>query len=257
MIRFGIGVLLHILIALESFPALAQAPPLQAAALERQGGEFYRQGKYDEAIASFKKAYELSGAAGYLFNIAQAYRVKGDCAAASRYYTQYLVLAPVTPHRRTVEGLLRETEACSQTQPPAPQAENGPPKSIGSAPALAGSIDAQPRGQPSARRTLGWISLGVGVASLAAASAMGILALEKKDDLDGYCVGGCPPPQYGELEDYQTLRTFTTVGFAVAAAGCGAGIYLLFGGRRRHDVAHGLRLEPIVGIHAVGIRGAF
>src|SRR5437867_3461171 len=85
----------------------APSPPDESRAreLHQQGSRHYDIGEYDAAIDDFKAAYALSPAAGLLFNIAQAYRMKGtdSCAEALRYYRSYLRAAPNAENRESVE----------------------------------------------------------------------------------------------------------------------------------------------------------
>src|SRR5262249_34851212 len=75
-------------------------PPDKKADLEtakrlfNQGQVHYSLGEYDQAISEFRAAYQLSSAPGLLFNIAQAYRLKGDCRQALEVYKHFLRLAP-------------------------------------------------------------------------------------------------------------------------------------------------------------------
>ena len=61
-------------------PARAQSATAQDQAREQydKGLTHYNLAEWDEAIAAFKKAYELSHAPGLLYNVAQAQRLKGD-----------------------------------------------------------------------------------------------------------------------------------------------------------------------------------
>src|SRR5690242_10027486 len=82
--------------------ARAQQPPspTQAAAAEqarehaRQGQALHKAGDYDAAITQYKVAYTLSPVPELLFNIAQAYRLKGDTRSAVFYYRRYLDAKP-------------------------------------------------------------------------------------------------------------------------------------------------------------------
>jgi hypothetical protein len=67
------------------FAAAAYAQPAgggNVSALEASGNKHFELAEYDAAIADFKEAYRIGDAPGYLYNIAQAYRLKGDCRNA-------------------------------------------------------------------------------------------------------------------------------------------------------------------------------
>jgi tetratricopeptide (TPR) repeat protein len=78
-----------------SATALAQPAPGQpydkehAKALYAEGLRHYNVAEYDQAIESFKSSYLVSGDARLLFNVAQAYRLKGDCEQALRFYKNF------------------------------------------------------------------------------------------------------------------------------------------------------------------------
>src|SRR5262249_12179381 len=87
-------------------------PPERARALSDQGRSYHASGDYDHAIGSFKAAYELAPSPGLLFNMAQAYRLKGDCANAATMYKSYLRTDPDRPHRELAENQLDSVERC-------------------------------------------------------------------------------------------------------------------------------------------------
>jgi len=62
----------------------------QARVLYAEGRRHYDLAEWDQAIASFKEAYTAYAEPLFLFNIAQAYRQKGDCAGARTFYKSYL-----------------------------------------------------------------------------------------------------------------------------------------------------------------------
>lgn len=68
----------------------------RARVLFQQGQVHYSLAEYDEAIALFREAYELTGAPGLLFDTAQAHRLKGDCQRAVEIYRHFLRLAPAS-----------------------------------------------------------------------------------------------------------------------------------------------------------------
>src|SRR5262245_25582569 len=80
-------------------PPAPSTPEAEAARLYEQGTVEYSLGKYDEAIKAFEDAYRLTKAPGFLYNIAQAYRQKGDCAQAKQLYQRYLKDEPSAPNR--------------------------------------------------------------------------------------------------------------------------------------------------------------
>ena len=86
-------------------PAPAPDPDPVAQAKQRYGDgkRFYDIGDYAQAIASWKHAYVLSNAPMLLFNIAQAYRLSGDCKKALEMYANYERVDPNPPNREDLE----------------------------------------------------------------------------------------------------------------------------------------------------------
>ena len=72
----------------------------------------FKSGDYAGAIEKFKLAYQLNADPGYLFNIAQAYRLTRDCASSADYYRQFLEKVPSPPNLDQVKRWLAEQEAC-------------------------------------------------------------------------------------------------------------------------------------------------
>jgi tetratricopeptide (TPR) repeat protein len=97
-------------------PPAAPAPaPVDGRAhakrLFEQGQAHYDLGEYDEAIAAFREAYEISSAPALLFNIAQAHRLKGDCPRALQVYRHFVRLDPDSLHRSAAEGQIAALSA--------------------------------------------------------------------------------------------------------------------------------------------------
>ncbi len=84
--RFGIAVCVVV-----TSVSIARADGRKAEALKhyKTGKTAYNVHDWDEAIAEFKLAYKLAPNAVYLFNIAQAYRLEGDCENAAQFYASY------------------------------------------------------------------------------------------------------------------------------------------------------------------------
>src|ERR1043165_7663784 len=112
-----------LLILLLATPALAQPTPddrARAKTLFDDGSSEYRAGHYDRAIELFQDAYKLSHAPGLLFNIAQAYRLKGACAQALEYYQRSLDEDTTADNRAEMQDRVTEMQACVNAKPPAP-----------------------------------------------------------------------------------------------------------------------------------------
>jgi len=97
-------------------PPTEDAKKAEAKALYETGNTHYNLGEYDQAVAAFKKAYELSQAPGLLFNIAQSYRLKKDYEQASHFYETYLRLKPDAANRADVEARIAEMKTMLEEQ---------------------------------------------------------------------------------------------------------------------------------------------
>jgi hypothetical protein len=118
------------------------------------------------------------------------------------------------------------------------------------------------RGQPgSGLRTLGWVALGVGAVGVLAGTATGAIALANMSALDEDCPDRqCPPSQWDDVESYDKLRTYSTIGFTVGVVGLAAGTVLLLAAPSEKS-ARPATLRPWAGIDrngaGVGLSASF
>lgn len=98
-----------------------------------KGKQAFDLGKWDDAIAEFEEAYKLRSDPTFLFNMAQAYRRKGDLQRALDLYKNYLIENPDSPKRSEIEKRIRALEkemknpARRQIEAPAPVAQPSEP----------------------------------------------------------------------------------------------------------------------------------
>lgn len=77
-------------------------------------------------------------------------------------------------------------------------------------------------------RLAGWIAVGVGGAALSVGSVVGVVVLSEEQDLLDRCTDReCPPEAHDDAEQFDTLRTVSTVGFVAGGVGVAAGIAML------------------------------
>ena len=69
---------------------VARAEPDDPKKLYDEGTLHYNKGEYGEAVTLWQRSYDLTKAPLLLFNLGQAYRLKGDCAKALELYDSYL-----------------------------------------------------------------------------------------------------------------------------------------------------------------------
>ena len=75
-----------------------------------QGHRLYQLGRYQEAIAEYRRAYELRADPRFLFQIAESYRQLGASEQALFYYDRYLAGASEGPDRDAAEEHVSELE---------------------------------------------------------------------------------------------------------------------------------------------------
>jgi hypothetical protein len=146
-----------------SVGALASARGARAADLAAEqakqhffkGQQFFDVGRWDEAAEEFEKAYSMRGDPIFIYNMAQAYRRKGDAKRALDLYKNYLIKAPRSPQREEVEERIRSLqkqldEAEYQVRPVAQNPVRPPPVSPGVAPSPAAPVPGPASTPPSA-----------------------------------------------------------------------------------------------------------
>ena len=69
----------------------------------QKGRQLFDVGRWDDAAAEFEQAYAIRSDPIFLYNMAQAYRRKGDAKRALDLYKNYLIKAPKSPQREEVE----------------------------------------------------------------------------------------------------------------------------------------------------------
>jgi tetratricopeptide (TPR) repeat protein len=86
--------------------------PAKARALAARGRAFHDAGDYSSAIAAFTQAYVIAPSPALLFNLAQAYRLQGNCDDAALMYQRYIATNPSPDARALAEGHLASVERC-------------------------------------------------------------------------------------------------------------------------------------------------
>lgn len=91
-------------------PTVAGAAPSALSSAEReteqhaaQGKRFVDKARYHDAIAEYRKAYELRADPEFLFAIAGCYRRLGNSERALFFYQRYLMTAPGGENRAAAE----------------------------------------------------------------------------------------------------------------------------------------------------------
>jgi tetratricopeptide (TPR) repeat protein len=86
--------------------------PVKARELASRGRVLHEGGDYHAAIAAFQEAYVLAPSPGLLFNLAQSYRLAGNCDDAAWMYRRFLDTNPLGDHRTLAEQHLAFVRTC-------------------------------------------------------------------------------------------------------------------------------------------------
>jgi hypothetical protein len=136
----------------------------RAASLFDEGKRHFDIGEYAAAITSWKQSYLVSSEPLLLFNIAQAFRLSGNCAQANRFYLNYKRAAQTIENRAELEqamALCAGVEAAtgdSDASSPTPAPAGPPTPAVPAAPPRVPRTD-DGRGE----RIAGYALLGVGI----------------------------------------------------------------------------------------------
>lgn len=118
MKRFVLVVTLAILLA-PLMPLRARADeaassvPAKAKTLAARGRAAHDAGNYGDAIAAFTQAYAMAPAPALLFNLAQAYRLQGNCDDSALMYRRFIATNPSLEVRSLAENHLATVERCA------------------------------------------------------------------------------------------------------------------------------------------------
>lgn len=245
--------------ALAPRSAAAQAPaPVGSAAspadverarqLHQEGLRHYEKHQYGRAISAYRKAYALVPAPGILFNLAQAYRLRGDCKRAYRAYKNFLEAVTDTAEANLAREHAQALRSCAKA--PA-EPEPGPVSAVAPAPVLAPQltqetpappppVTAEPvvtaRRAPRSHAGQNKRIVGLGIGGAGAAIALvgvyyGFKARGAASDLsDFYEEGGAWTDELAQREDDLDRNRGLALGFGLAGAaaiGTGAVLYWL------------------------------
>lgn len=119
-------------------PVRAAEEPATAQARQHylKAQKAYDLGRWDDAIAEYEEAYSLRSDPTFLYNMAQAYRRKGDAQRAMDLFKNYLVKVPDSPQRADIEERIRSLKKQLEAEQAAKRTiEPGPGGTSVSAPA--------------------------------------------------------------------------------------------------------------------------
>ncbi len=186
-----------------------QAPP-EALEHYQKGRDFFRAGRYSEAIVELKAALALDPSSpNLLYNVAYTSELLGNVREAITYYRKYLLVLPESQaaERKKALGTLRRLEGRLAVEP----------KPNASAAAAAG----QPASRGFGRADFWfWSTLGSGAALLAGGAVTGVLALQRQSDVRRFVAGrdGSLAKRQGLINQAHTLALSSDILTGAGAA---------------------------------------
>jgi len=192
--------------------------------LYAEGKTAYDRADYRAAIDRWQKSYVLSGENDLLFNIAQAYRLAGDCAIAILTYRQFITADPTVAQASLAENLIRELEPSCDTRYLKTPETPSPESSM----------------QPHRGRHLkitGLVTGGIGVITLASGFLFGRRAETIGQEVTSTCAISCDWSVQRSRES--AGRRSATIGYALDAIGGAAlvaGALMYYFGQRESAI---------------------
>ena len=189
--------------------ALAQSDPddKRARELYENGAMLYEEGEYEQAIIAWEAAHELSQEPLLYYNIANAYERLGQYDEAIDALAQYRAFAP-SEEREALDRRLRNMEERRSETPRV-------------------TTPAKPTKQPSDANLTPVALVGVGVAGLGTATAMGLRSRTASRQLNALCVEGiCPSDAAPVLQTEKRSALAADIGLVVGAVALGTGTAL-------------------------------
>jgi tetratricopeptide (TPR) repeat protein len=193
--------MIRVALALACLTGVAVAQPTEAERYYAEGQKAYEDRRYDDAIAAWQKSYDLSHLPGLVFNLAQAYRLHGDCSRAVASYRKFVQLDPASGQRDAAEGFVKELEPCHDK--PAPAKDTTEPKQVAVSPPPPPRphVDTLVVDDGGGKRLVGVVATIAGAATIATGVYFGNQARSLGDEVRAACMMGCA---YSTVADKDT-----------------------------------------------------
>jgi hypothetical protein len=245
----------------------------KAKALYEEGLKHYNVAEWTEAIKAWKESYLISKKPLLLFNIAQAYRLSGDCKQALTFYDSYQREEPNPKNQNELDQALALCKDKANDKP-VDKPVDKPIKPVTEPPVTdkpvtatpAGGTEVAPHEQPGgggepidAPETTGGgmrkLGIGVGAAGVVLAGVGVYFALDagmKANDLDGY-TGEWGQDQIDlESKGQRSEKLAFVMGGVGLAAIVAGGVMIAIGGPKATAETSSVSVAPTRGGAAVG-----
>jgi len=248
-VAVSLALLIPIAASAQDQPAEGPAKPTkpkqvdldQAKAKYEEGKGHYAAGRYEEALAAFTEAYNLSNKPDLLFNLGVCSEKLGHSGKAIAYYELYLEENPEATDRDGVSKRLEALKA-AQDQPAEPEPE---PEAEKTAPPPAEEDELVVEEEED--KTIFWPGavMGLGGLILATGTLTAIMAYNRYGDLEDSCSPDCSD---GKVAKVKKAALAADIQFALGGAVVAAGLIWWLtsnGGEAEVEVA-GVKGTPLV-----------
>jgi tetratricopeptide (TPR) repeat protein len=233
----------------------ADSVPNRARALAERGRAAHDARDYAAAIAAFTEAYALAPAPGLLFNLAQAYRLRGNCDDAVLMYRRFLATGPADDARLLAESHLSTVERCQAAQYVAQGPQIPEPRTM-PAPLRLTKAETPARAPKRTGEKVGLGLVVTGGATLLLAGYYGLESHQAENEVERRYANG---EKWRNLADRAAegdrASTIAKISLGVGAAAIAAGATVLVIDHRKHRKT--LRIEPVSGGARIGMSWGF
>jgi hypothetical protein len=223
MRRLGFALVLVALVRHASAqPGAPEMSPEARAHLEAGRLRFHEQ-SYDAAISEFREGYRLQPHPDFLYALAQAQRMNGDCASAVETYRKFLGTGPPQKEAEVAIYNVGRCEAVLGKSPtPAPAPSERPAPARSSSPPVA----PPPRAETTAsERTPAWYADPLGVALSGGAVVGGAIAAVLWAMGDAQARSANEAQTIGAFEDHAASADHART-VAIVASAVGGGLLI-------------------------------
>lgn len=196
-----------------------------------KGRILQEQGNYAEAIKQYRAAYRLIPHPQLLYNIGQAYRLKGDKRRAIKLYEEYLGRAPKGETATLARGFIRElTDELARETPPDKDEDKDKNDESDVDKRDNQSDDELEVADPGrSKRRTGVLIMALGAVGLGVGTGFAIQAASINKEFDGAV---WDPDKQGRYDQGRSAQLYGYLGLGIGAATVTAGAVLYFLNRR-------------------------